>query len=298
MNPSQIYLTKELLLNSQNLNGKSLEEVLDILATAIQAGSTGVFQEDIIVSGTTLGAYNSGETIPAEGKTAEEVLNLIATNYISPAFSSFTITGQSSTVEVGTTISGSKTFTWGINLNSGTVSTIDIYDNTANTNLVTATANDGSHTATITTIQLNSNGATQSWKGVGVDTEDDDNTFNSSNFVITSRFYRFFAPASALPTNSAEVRALANSAFYSGSTTFTLATGNTQTRFIVALPPSVTITSVIDTSALNADITSEYILTGTLNVLDAGGTNRSYNLYQMTIATPYSSSHNHSITIS
>jgi hypothetical protein len=261
-------------------------------------GGSVVFDADIPVllsGGKSLGQYTNGQTIPANGKTIQEVIALLATEYIAPAFSAFSITGQSTTVEVGTTLSGSKTFTWTLSEGSGTVSTIDIYNNTTAATLLAGTANDGTHAVTITTIQLNTNGATQSWKGVGNNT-DPVETFNSSNFVVTSRFYRFYGPASSAPTNSAEVRALSTSAFHTGAATFTLNTGSTLTRFVVALPPSVTISSVVDLDALNADITSQYVLTGTIAVTDAGGTSRTYNIYQMTTGAAYSTSHRHSIT--
>ena len=89
---------------------------------------------------------------------------------------------------------------------------------------------------------------------------------------------------------------MASSTFHTGATTFTFNTGTVQTKFVVALPPSVTISGVIDTSALNVDITDEWILTGTLNVLDAGSTNRSYNIYEMNVGVPYATSHAFSIT--
>jgi hypothetical protein len=248
-------------------------------------------------AGESFGKYTNGETAPWAGLTAVEAILDAAIAYIDPVFTSFSVSGQSTTIEVGTTLSGSKTFTWGIAVNSGTVPTIDIYDITAGSTLVSGTTNDGSQAATITTIQLNSNGATQSWRGIGNNTSPA-GTFNSSSFTVTSRFYRFFGPNTTTPANSAEVRALSSSAFYTGSTTFILNTGSTETKFVIVLPPGVTITQVLDLDALNANITSEYILLGTINVLDAGGTNRSYNLYEMNIGAPYSSNHQHSVTIS
>jgi len=240
----------------------------------------------------TVGGITSGTSL--SGLTLEQIIQQIVSPYVNPVFTSFSITGQSTTVEVGTTLSGSKTFTWGITLNSGTVPTIDIYDNTAASTLLAGTTNDGSHAQTITTIQLNSNGANQSWRGVGNNTSPS-GTFNSINFVVTGRFYRFFGPTASSPANSADVRALSSSAFHTGATTFALETGTTQTKFVVALPPGVTISSVIDLDALSADITSEYVLTGTVNVLDAGSTNRSYNIYEMNVGIAYSSSHTHQI---
>lgn len=241
----------------------------------------------------TVGGLNSGSAIA--GNTYDAIIQAIVAPYVNPNFSSFSISGQSTTVEVGTTLSGSKTFTWGITLNSGAVALINLYDNTAVSTLLSNTANDGTQAQTITTIQLNTNGATQSWKGVLHDTNVIQD-INSSNFIVTGRFYRFFGSSASSPTNSATVRALPSSTFHTGATTFTLATGNTLTKFVVALPPGVTISTVIDTDALNADITSQYFLTGTINVLDAGSTNRLYNIYEMNIGVAYTTSHNHSIT--
>jgi len=293
--------TKPQLYNGINTNirlkSASQLRLANMLDSIVVSMGTGSGSSTYTPQGTTLatvGGITSGTNLGTSPIQIQDLLADIFYPYVNPVFTSFSVSGQSTTVEVGTTLSGSKTFTWGITLNSGTVPTIDIYDNTAASTLLAGTANDGSQSQTITTIQLNSNGATQSWRGVGNNTSPP-GTFNSSNFVVTGRFYRFFGVA-ALPTNSAEVRALSTSAFHTGATTFTYNTGTVGTSFIIALPPGVTISSVIDTSALDVDITSEWILTGTVNVLDAGSTNRAYNIYQMTVGVPYATSHAFSVT--
>lgn len=265
-------------------------------------GATGPgsnFTQNIIVSlsgGKTMGKYLHGQTIVAIGKTPEQVIRDIAIEYINSFFSIFSISGQVTTIEVGTTLSGSKTFIWTITLGSGVVPLIDIYDNTASSTLLAATTNDGTQVVTVATIQLNSNGAIQSWKGIGTDTTPPI-TFNSANFVITSRFMRFYGPNATTPTNSAQVRALSVSEFQiPGANTFILNTGTVEIKFHIALPPGVTITSVFDLDALSANITSFYVLTGTISVNDAGGTARTYNIYRMDIGTPYTSSHRHQVT--
>ena len=258
-----------------------------------------VFTDDVtfvLSDGKSFRKYVNGDTAPWTGLTAIQALIDACIEYINPAFTSFSVSGQSSTVEVGTTLSGSKTFTWTVVNNSGTVDTIDIYDITDSSTLLAGTTNDGSQVVTVNTLQLNTSGATQQWKGIANNTNPV-GTVDSSTFTVTARFYRFFGAASSSPANSAEVRALASSAFQTGGT-FTLSTGTSLTRFVVALPPGITITSVIDTSALNADITDEYVLTGTVSVTDAGGTSRTYNIYEMTVGSPYSTSHSHSITTS
>ena len=152
---------------------------------------------------------------------------------------------------------------------------------------------DGSQLTGITNITLNSNGATQSWRMEGVNT----NTvgFNSTNVVSTGRYYRFYGASSSAPTNSAQVRALPSSAFQTANAnTFTLNTGTVEQNFYVALPPSITISAAIDLDAFNAPM--PYILSGTVSVLDAGATSRTYNLYALTLGAPYASNHRHEIT--
>lgn len=243
----------------------------------------------------TVGGIPSGTNLGTSPVPIQDILDDMLYPYVSPVFTSFSVSGQSTTVEVGTTLSGSKTFTWSINLNSGTVPTIDLYNVTTSATLLAGTANDGTQAQTITTVQLNSNGATQQWRGVGNNTSPV-STFNSSTFTVTGRFYRFYGPTASSPANSAAVRALASSAFHTGATSFTFNTGNTLTKFVIALPPSVTISNVIDTDALNANITSQFVLTGTVNVLDAGSTNRAYNIYEMNVGVPYGTSHAFTVT--
>ena len=254
----------------------------------------------VLASGKTLGKYTNGQTILSAGKTFEEVIKDIALEYVNPTFSSFSITGQPITVEVGTTLSGSKTFTWGITLNSGIVPTIDIYDNTASATLLAATPNDGTQAQAINTIQLNANNATQSWKRIA--NNSNGANVESGNFVVTSLFNRFWGAVATLPASSVDGAAnrvyanlLTTTAKTNGTNTFTLVTGTTSNKFIVLLPPSVTITNVTDTGNLGLDITSSYILS-TITIKDAGGTDRAYNQYLFNPAGVFPTTTNHVIT--
>lgn len=257
------------------------------------AGSGGTY-DGTSPSTVGVGGLDAGTSLT--GLSALEILEAILAPYVNPAFTSFGVTGQSTGVEVGTTISGSKTFAWGMSLGSGTVATIDIYDITAAANLLTGTTNDGAQNQTITTIQLNTEGATQQWRGVGNDTGGGPSTFNSGTFTVTGYYAIFYGAASAQPTNSATIRALPSSKLRNVASTLTLATGTTETKFYVSIENTRSITGVIDVSALDADITSSYVLLGTYSVLDAGSTSRTYKLYEMTIGSPYATSHNHIVT--
>lgn len=253
-----------------------------------------------LATGDSLGKLRGTGVYPTTGKTQEQFLREIANDYISPAFTSFNITSQPTTVEVGTTLSGSKTFNWGITLNSGIVPTIDLYDNTAGATLISATPNDGTQSQVINTIQLNANNATQSWKGIG--NNSNGANINSGNFIVTSLYNRFWGAVATLPVSSIDGTAnrvyanlLSKAIKTNGTNTFTLTTGTTSNKFIVLLPPGITITSVKDTGNLDLNLTSDYILS-TIVIKDAGGTDRNYNQYLFNPAGAYSTSTNHVIT--
>lgn len=242
----------------------------------------------------TVGGLSSGSNI--SNLPISDVIQSIVAPYINPAFTSFSVSGQSQTVEATTTLSGAKTFTWSIAANSGVVPTVTIYNNTTASNLLAGTPNDGSQSITITTIKLSTNGQTQSWRAIGNNTSPTA-TFNSANFDVTARFYLWHGAVSTVPTTSAGIRALPSNQFYVGGTTFTLNTG-TLKDFMVALPPGTTITNVIDLDALNANITGQYVLQTAIAVVLADGTTTStYSIYKNTIASAYSSNHRHQITI-
>lgn len=121
----------------------------------------------------------------------------------------------------------------------------------------------------------------------------------SKSVTLVGRYLRFYGPTASTPTNSAEVRALGSSDLQTANAnTFTLNTGTSLTKFAVALPPSRTIASVIDLDALSANITSSFVLVGTVQVNDGGGigTARTYNLYEMNNGQAYSTSHRLQIT--
>lgn len=125
-------------------------------------------------------------------------------------------------------------------------------------------------------------------------------TSTSESTTITFQYGMFYGPATVLPTLSSDVRALENKTLVASGGTTQLSTGSTQKFFTIALPTAVsstdTVTSVIDLDSLSADITTQYTSgLATFNVNDGGGAAVSYNVYTMTIATPYASSHRHSI---
>ena len=228
------------------------------------------------------------------GLTSLQLLEKAMVRYVNPEFTSFGVSGQANTVEVGTTMSGSKTFIWAVNAGSGTVPTVDVIDNTTGTTLLAGTPNDGTEVITINTIQLNTNGATQSWKLRGNNTSPV-GTFNSGDFNVIGRFILFFGKTTSTPTTSAQVRVLPQTQFYTGGAVIQLNTG-TDLKFGVAVPPGSTVVSAIDLDASNANVT--YTFVGNISVADAGGTARLYPYFEANLAAAYSSNHRHNISIS
>ena len=254
----------------------------------------------VLSSGRSLGKYTNGDTIPSTGKTLDQVIADIATEYLDASFTAFNVTGQATTVEVGTELTGSKTFTWSINEGSGSVELLDINDITLGSDLETNLDIDpdpGTYATTVTTNKLSSEGNQQQWKLVGTDiTPLPDVDFDSSTFTVTARYYRFYGPRSAIPTDDTTTRTLPEIDWQTGTDVFDLWTGITEKLFYVALPPGVVITSVIDITAIGADITTEYIDTGNVTIVDADGQNATYKLYEMSIGGAYDISHQHRIT--
>lgn len=244
----------------------------------------------------TVGGLPAGSAIA--GMTFEQIIQGIVAPYVSPSFSSFVISGQAQVVEIGTTITAPKTFTWGVNLGSGTVPTIDIYNNTLGNTTLSGTPNDGVQSVTIPTVNFTAQGQQQSYKGIGFNSQNSSN-FSSANFVITGSYLEFYGPTAFNSATSADVRALPNSRFENLSNNFTMNTGTTQTIFEIVMRATKTLTSVIDTTtgfAVPIGSGAGNFVLSTINVNDAAGNSIVYNLYRLTNTVPYSSNHVFSVT--
>jgi len=291
LNGKQIVATGGTAGQALTLDSDGTIKLLDV------SGGTG-FYNGASPSNITVGGIAAGTVLT--GRTYDELFEELLITYLSPAFSSFSVSGQTSRIEVGSIFSGTRKFTWGTSNSSNVqASSVNIRDVFTNTLLnVGGLANDGSEVLTLNARTFTNDSQSQQWRAEATNTNLVG--FNSSTFTVLSSYYRFFGPSATLPVTSSDVRALSGGTEFqtASANVFVLNTGTALTNFYVALPPPRVIASVIDLDALNAVITSEYILLGNILVQDNGGigTNRTYKLYRMTVGVPYSTDHRHQIT--
>lgn len=299
-NLSQLFpqLTDEMLIRRPGVH-KDYTITLADLQTLIGGGGGGggadPFTADFIPT-VQFGQYAPGATVPANGKTARQVILDAYIPYINPAFTSFAITGQAIQIEVGTTItSGSKTFTWGTstpgNINTNSIVVRNI---TASTILASALANTGSSNISVPApIQLNANNATQVFQIQATNTH---STQFTQNLTITANLLRFYGTPGSAPINSANVRALGNQTFNS-TFSINITAGQTVISFAYdASRADISNGSVIYTQGLGASVGNTFTKS-TFNVNDAGGTARSYKVYTAVLGAPYPSTATYVVTI-
>jgi hypothetical protein len=241
-----------------------------------------------------LGGIAAGTDL--SGRTFSDILQEMLVVYLSPSFSAFAITGQALTIEIGDSIpAGNKTFTWATT-NNGNIkpNAITIRNQSALVDLATPLANDGNQVVNLPTpIQLNAEGASQIFRIIGENTQ---NVLFQRDLTIVADYKRFYGSPAVAPVDSASVRAMVNNTF---GNTFSLVIpqGNLIAAFAYeASRPDISDTSVKYVEGFNANVGNTFVKTA-LNVLDAGGTPRSYKLYVASLGAPYPGNATYNVTI-
>jgi len=253
-----------------------------------------VIQNDITVTlsnGKSLGPYVNGQTIPSTGKNLEQIITLLAQEYLTPSFLSGSIAGLASILESGVSVSGIKTWNWTTsNSTNVTVNSIAIEDHTSSTAITSGQPNSGSFTGTIDTVQLNSPGS-RVWRISMTDTH------SGSHFIditINWAYYNWYGVGST-PTNSSQVRALSNTF----NSTFSIPIAQGQTVISFAYPAThadISDSSVKYVEGFNSNVGATFTKT-LVNVLDAGGNTVSYKVWSTTLGGPYPSSATYNVTV-
>jgi hypothetical protein len=284
-------------------------------------GPPAMAEQNITVSlpaGVTFGKYSNGQVMPTAGKSFEQILRDAAIAEIAPTYTPATISLSQSAAplaEVGTAYTNNLTAAFAKN-DAGNISAIRIEKKGVQLGLggssssIVRTDTD-TYPPGVNDYIAFANYAAGSPKNYTPSGTPDartpavrtanapqaaENNFASATVTLTGQYKLFYGPASAAPANSATVRALPSNRFTGAGNTFTLNTGTTQKVFAIAMPATMSLVSVIDADALNANITSNYVLS-TFSVNDAGGNAVSYKVYVLTNAVPYPSSHQHLVTV-
>lgn len=171
----------------------------------------------------TVGGIAAGTTFPTP-QTMQEMWDALLYPYLAPTFSSFAITGESTSQEVGDSIAASVTFTWGTtNPTNVSANTINIRDTTSVLDLVLGTANDGTQAVTMPGSIQKVTTTTHSFSIEGTNT-------HAATFTRTLTFTwywrRHYGTNVAGTLTGADIGALASSALATGySGTYAYAAG-------------------------------------------------------------------------
>lgn len=174
-----------------------------VQTTAATGGGSGTYTGASPAT-VSVGGVDVGDALTG---TVSDILEQILVPYVAPVFSSFSISGQSTTVEVGTTLSTPVDFAWAFD-DPGkiTASTMDIYDVSGASYLATNISTTSPATSVnIGTIQKTNSGS-HSWRGEATSTGS--GLVQSSNYTVSWRWRDYAGWVSTTTPTNAQVIAL------------------------------------------------------------------------------------------
>lgn len=152
----------------------------------------------------TLGGIAAGTTF--DNIPVETILQNLLYPYQVPTFSSFSMSGQSTPIEVGTVIAtGSHTFTWtttnSVNISANTISISDV---TNALPLATNTVNDGTEIITLSSI-TKSSALSHTWRVAATNTQ---STTFQRDYTVSWQWRRFYGESVSTSLIASDVQAL------------------------------------------------------------------------------------------
>ncbi len=238
-------------------------------------GGSSVTYTNATPTDVTLGGIAAGSTFSA--KTMQEMWDLLLYPYQSPAFSAFSISAITY-LEVGDSISGSKTFTW-TTTNSGNIvaNSIDIFDVTGGpTEIESDLGNTGSKAHTFSVPIQKTSATYHRFRIQAVDTEA---TTFSRNLDIYWYWRAYYGEdTNASPLIEAEVKALRVNGLQSGfAGTYVFTTGGYK---FIAYPAALGTASAFKDSStlLDVDMQALYVV----SITNSFGVTTNYNVHRTT----------------
>jgi len=207
--------------------GDTLQTILQKLQGNISSSFSGNFSP-ATTSTVTVGGLAAGQSLGTGALTSiNEILTTMLAPYIAPTFTSFSMSGQSTSVECGATVSGTKSFTFSFSNSANvTAGTLSVYDVTASTTLASSQSITSPVSVAVGSI-TNSAPATHSWNASAINNASTPVTFYSGNFTV-SWYWRVYYGTNTSVTLAAstDVTSLSSSGLASGfSGTYSFAAG-------------------------------------------------------------------------
>lgn len=159
---------------------------------------------------TTIGGVVAGMTF--SGATMQQMFDTLLYPYMNPTFNTFSIVGQTASLEVGATIAGgARTFSWGTTYSANILpNTIKIRN--LNTGVIISTpatgiANDGSEVISIASVTRTTSG-TQTWR---IEATTNRSLVISRNFAVTWYNRIYFGTSTATTLTASAITGLTSS---------------------------------------------------------------------------------------
>ena len=273
-------------LNCYDPDDSNISLTGDYTQTANQGTQTNILARNITLSSSvsytnptptsvTLGGWTAGSTFSAVSN--DTMWTTLLYPYQSPAFSTFSISGQSITLEVGDSIaSGSKTFTWSTT-NSGNINTnsLTITNHTDAVTLGSSLANDGTESLSLASAITKTSQATHTFRISGVNTNSI--TF-TRDFNVNWRWRLYYGESANTSLTEAQIEALGTSSLTSGAAgTYSFLAGNYK---YLAYPTSFTLMTSFKDSLTLLDVDME--APATVSVTNAFGQTSDYYVHRTT----------------
>lgn len=232
-------------LRTQIVNDNSILRLADI------SGGGGTYT-NASPTPSTLGGIESGSTFSAQ--TMQQMWDALLYPYQYPAFTSFVMSGQATTLEVGDSTLVDPTFTWATsNASNVSPNTLRITDVTGgSTILADNLANDGTEAVTLAAISKNS-AASHVFRIRGTNTHTD---FFTRDFTVSWLWRRFYGEdTDAGPLAESDIEGLRVSALASGfAGTYSFAAGGYK---YIAYPTAFGTATTFKDGSTNLDVPFE-----------------------------------------
>jgi hypothetical protein len=279
----------QFLLNSPN-NSINIQEVGDVTQIEINESYLQSIVDDTVYINTslvpeTIGGYIEGQPItPLEGLTQAQFNTKFFTNITLPTIS-FNVSNQ--IIEKGTDFAQTVNVAFNQN-DAGDLESYSLEKDGTEVSATQSTAFAANNVIANFTLQGFVSYAANSVLSAG--------TISTPLRTITQRLKVWYGAVSAIPTNSAQVRAITNDV-WDNANTITLQTGTTNNKFVVARPTSSGTEASLQAQDITNNVSYTYDFESTINVVLPNTTTEQYRIYVLEVNNAYTTNAQHLIQI-